>query len=83
MLAKREERRPSLLEVAHAGHHVDDRLGREAGNGCRADMMNPAFQPWSEHALEQRLFSLEATRPSGVVGSDGDQLVRHAGSLDG
>jgi hypothetical protein len=43
LLVQRLERCSRLFEVADAGHHVDQRLGREAGNGGRADVMDPAL----------------------------------------
>src|SRR6266545_1702310 len=69
--------RACLFKIAHAGHHVDDRLGSDARNRGGPDVMNASLQPWRENALEQLTFYFEATRPLRVVGDDCDGLVRH------
>jgi hypothetical protein len=40
MLAQEVERRARLLEIAHSGNHVDDRLRGGARNGSGADVVD-------------------------------------------
>jgi hypothetical protein len=68
---------PAPCEVTHAGHHVDDRLGGEAGNGSRADVVDTALEPWGEHSSQKRALGLEASRPIRVVWDNDDSVARH------
>ena len=69
-----------LVEVGHAGDHVDHRFGGEAGDGGRADVVDAAFEPRREHPLQQRALGVETPRPVRVVRDDRDRLVRHRAS---
>lgn len=74
-LAKGAECCPRLREIAHSGQHVDDRLGSDAGNCGRADVVDASVQPWREQTLKHGSFGLETARPLRVVRNENDRLA--------
>jgi len=69
---QRPDRGPALLEVSHAGEHVDDRLGGEAGNARAADVVDACGEPRRQHGFEALALRFERGGPCGVVGDDAD-----------
>jgi hypothetical protein len=77
VLAERSKRRSRLFEIAHPGDDVDDRFGRDAGNGCAANVVDTALQPGSKHPLQESTLDFKAPGPCGVILDDGYPLVGH------
>jgi hypothetical protein len=71
------ERSARLLEIAHSGNHVDDRLRGDAWDGGGADVVDPILKPWREYPLEKGTLCLEAVCPLRVVWDEHDRVVRH------
>jgi len=59
------------LDVIDAEVHVDDRLGRQAGNRGRAHMVDPPCDR-AERGRDPVPVDLEGRRPGRVVGDDHD-----------
>jgi hypothetical protein len=64
-LAQWLERVSCLVQVAYPCDHVDDRLRGEALHGCRADMVDAAFEPRCERILEPHALPVEEPWPHG------------------
>ena len=64
-LFQRGRRGPRGVQRLDPGHHVDDRLGREARHRCRADVVDAGREPWRENVLEDDALGVESLRPPG------------------
>jgi hypothetical protein len=78
-----DERWQGRVKVCDKGHHVDDRLGRQTGDGRRSDVMQ--LHGWQDLGQARRL-SHEPPRPRRVVldylnlgvAATGTSKVQHA-----
>src|SRR6266700_5636114 len=52
--------RRGFVQVTHAGDHVQDWLGCQAGDGSGADVMNAAKEPGREHLFQDGLLGLKS-----------------------
>src|SRR4051794_460443 len=66
--------RALVIGILDLHHHVDDALGREAGDGGRAEVLDPA-RAGPERLPERGLGLLEAGGPAGVVVLDDDRAL--------
>ena len=66
-LFQRRHGGPRGVQRLDPGHHVDDRLGREARHRRRADVVNAGREPRRENVLEDDALGIESLRHAGRI----------------
>ena len=69
------------LQRADRREHVNDRLRGQAGNRCRADVLNRARQLRAKHGGHRAPLAGELARPPRVVIDDLHELIGHPPNL--
>lgn len=69
------------LQRSDRREHVNDRLRGQAGNRCRADVLNRACQPRAKHGGHPAPLFGEHARPRRVVLNDLHELIGHPPNL--
>ncbi len=80
-ISQHRHRGSCVSQRAHRGQEVNDRLGTQSRDRCRADVLNRPSKPWPEQPFHHYSLLSEAAGPGRVIVHDDHPRICHTPKL--